>query len=100
MSPSKHVQLVPLVIAWLFQTGKQSEMNLLHFSYVSKTKIYDKILIQFFYPYSPEVGGRVKNKVIEKMAGDPMLLNIFLKLIRIRMNPKEEPCILKLSELR
>ena len=47
-----------------------------------------------------EEGGEGKNKVIEKMAGDPMLLNIFLKLIKIRMNPKDEPCILKLSELR
>ena len=36
-----------------------------------------------------------KNAVIEKLVGDPRLQNIIIKAIRI--NPKDEPCILKIE---
>ena len=44
-----------------------------------------------------EVG--LKNEVIGKLVGGPVLLNIIFKANEIRMDPKDEPCILNIEQV-
>ena len=55
--------------------GERTEMKLLDFSSMLKQKFWTKIWTNFFNPNAPWEGG-YRNEVMEKMAGDPMLINI------------------------
>ena len=43
--------------------------------------------------------GGIKNKVIEKLVGNPMLRNIIFKANKKRINQKDEPYILKIERV-
>ena len=61
-------------------------------------KILSKIWVQIFQPYPPWEGG-IKMGVIKKVAGELKLQNMIFKAHKIRLNPKDEPSILKIDRV-